>query len=49
MSVIFDDMVSWVMDFSNTVIIAIQPRGVFLARRIAKMLNKESNNIAYCN
>ena len=32
-------------DFSNTVIIAIQPRGFFLARRIVKMLNKESNNI----
>ena len=32
-------------DFSNTVIIAIQPRGVFLARRIVKMLNKESKNI----
>ena len=29
-------------DFSNTVIIAIQPRGVLLAERIVEMLIKES-------
>ena len=28
-------------DFSNTVIIAVQPRGVLLAKRIAVMLKKK--------
>ena len=32
-------------DFSNTVLIAIQPRGVLLANRLVEMLIKESNNI----
>ena len=33
-------------DFSNTVIIAIQPRGVLLANRIIKLLTKEFNDVA---
>ena len=32
-------------DFSNTVLIAIQPRGVLLANRLVEMLIKESDNI----
>lgn len=35
------------IDFSNTVIIAIQPRGNILASRLIKMLNKECNNISF--
>lgn len=34
-------------DFSNTVIIAIQPRGVLLANRIIKLLTKEFNDIQF--
>ena len=34
-------------DFSNTVIIAVQPRGVLLAKRIVVMLKKKSNNIKF--
>lgn len=29
------------LDFSNTVLIGIQPRGIFLAERLAKMLKEE--------
>lgn len=29
------------LDFSNTVLVGIQPRGVFLAERLAKMLKEE--------
>jgi pyrimidine operon attenuation protein/uracil phosphoribosyltransferase len=32
-------------DFSNTVLIAIQPRGVLLANRLVEILIKESDNI----
>jgi len=34
-------------DFSNTVIIAIQPRGVLFANRIIKLLTKEFNDIQF--
>ena len=32
-------------DFSNTVLIAIQPRGVLLAKRLVEMLIEETDNI----
>jgi len=34
-------------DFSNTVIIAIQPRGIILAKRIIEILNKKYTNIKF--
>jgi|TARA_B100000768_G_scaffold181940_1_gene207584 pyrimidine operon attenuation protein/uracil phosphoribosyltransferase len=34
-------------DFSNTVIIAIQPRGILLANRIIKLLTKEFKDIKF--
>jgi pyrimidine operon attenuation protein/uracil phosphoribosyltransferase len=34
-------------DFSDTVIIAIQPRGIILAKRIIEILNKEHSNIKF--
>ena len=34
-------------DFSNTVLIAIQPRGVLLAKRLVEMLIEETDNIKF--
>ena len=34
-------------DFSDTVIIAVQPRGIILAKRIIEILNKEHSNIKF--
>ena len=31
------------LDFSDTILVGIQPRGIFLARRLKDMLEKEYN------